>query len=1287
MGGTLSVASNSIIGSTSVTPDSTLHVYAGSAGSVTSPYTGLVVENSSNVAINLLSPDANTSSVSFGTPSDVAGAAVNWDYTNNLFSIGSDKAGASTIIRSGDGEAGLTLSGAGTSRLALFPKDVTMRGDLIVDNETGSNNDISIGTSVTGGGTNLSSLTINAPDYTDIYFKAADVLQGYVGLYTHSSITRMHMLTAAGLDIPIVIGANETNTLTFTATGGAKLATFYGKVKLNDNADLATALDVELTDNQSEALIFEQGANKYLQVVTTNSSEAINFGNTTTNPVYNFQGTGNVGIGTALPAYKLDVAGFINADIYSGYKQGGNTILFASSTNYAIIGGIGAGAGLLTDGVKNTAFGYDALSVATSSDDNTAFGYRALKANTEGYFNTAFGSGALEINTTGYSNVAVGGNAMFQNTTGHNNTAVGLGALLTNSTGRRNSAVGTGALTLNSSGESNAAFGWSALYNNDTGRYNAAVGTGAMLASVSGEYNSVLGQDALGRNISGSQNVAIGWQANYGNASATNTVAIGSLAGNGAGAGPYSNRGGVLVGTNAGTSFITGSDYNTFLGYNSGYNVSSGANNILIGASPTSGNENLTSGSGNIKIGYNISFPSTTANNQLNIGNLIYGTGLDGTGSTLSGGNIGIGTTSPDEKLDVNGNFALSSTNSALIKWPYIGDDSVAGLYWFKSGSFGTRLSIATSTGDLVLYDTTTGSPIEKIRFARGSGNITTEGSLATNHFTFGTAYTGIGTSTITAIRNDGILGDDALTIKTLAGDGGGATSRFTVTKGVGTYGNSNDIGQVKIANSNLSITQNGILTVSGTGDSYFAGNLGIGTSSPAAKLQVNGNSYFYHSSPGTNPGGLVIKENNSAAGGYPRMEIAGSNSDVWTIGTGIVISNHVASISVGSDFYGTGNLGAKVGWFGQDGIGNASNGLMFTADATNSYITSLKYASSPYPDLYVSAPNINFNTKSGAAWGDGSGGTQYGTTRMTITADGNVGIGTTTPGYKLTVDGNASFGTNSWMYLTDTGGGNGEINVTNIGSLDFGGGLLFRNLAGSAEYMTIVGAGLAMSGLTEGDIGIGTTTPTAQLHTTGSVRFETFGSGSLQTDANGNVSVSSDERLKDIVGTFDTSIEALMGIEPIQYHWTDASGFDTEALYTGFSAQNVQDFIPEAVGEDKKGFLTLSDRPLLATVINAIKEMWVKITGQDEKIQELELRIQTLEEALSIEPDEEVDEPQGEDLEEQSDESVPDQSEALEEEVVDESSNDEEVVPEAEPVEEEAGDSVSTEGGGEVSQ
>ena len=59
---------------------------------------------------------------------------------------------------------------------------------------------------------------------------------------------------------------------------------------------LDNATDVDIDDNTASALTISEGSNNYLDIDTVNSAETINFGNTTTNPSYNFLGTGDVTI-------------------------------------------------------------------------------------------------------------------------------------------------------------------------------------------------------------------------------------------------------------------------------------------------------------------------------------------------------------------------------------------------------------------------------------------------------------------------------------------------------------------------------------------------------------------------------------------------------------------------------------------------------------------------------------------------------------------------------------------------------------------------------------------------------------------------------------------------------------------------------------------------------------------------------------------------------------------------------------------------------------------------------
>jgi len=133
-------------------------------------------------------------------------------------------------------------------------------------------------------------------------------------------------------------------------------------------------------------------------------------------------------------------------------------------------------------------------------------------------------------------------------------------------------------------------------------------------------------------------------------------------------------------------------------------------------------------------------------------------------------------------------------------------------------------------------------------------------------------------------------------------------------------------------------------------------------------------------------------------------------------------------------------------------------------------------------------------------------------------------------------------------------------------------------------------------------------------LNTNGTIQFSNYGTGTVQSDADGNLSVSSDERLKNIVGSFATGLDAILALKPINYRWNKQSGLEQERLYTGFSAQNVQSVLPEAVGEDSRGYLTLSDRPIIGALVNAIKKLDHENTALKTTLKVLTEKIEQLE-------------------------------------------------------------------------
>lgn len=111
-------------------------------------------------------------------------------------------------------------------------------------------------------------------------------------------------------------------------------------------------------------------------------------------------------------------------------------------------------------------------------------------------------------------------------------------------------------------------------------------------------------------------------------------------------------------------------------------------------------------------------------------------------------------------------------------------------------------------------------------------------------------------------------------------------------------------------------------------------------------------------------------------------------------------------------------------------------------------------------------------------------------------------------------------------------------------------------------------------------------------IGTNDAIRFGAYGAGTLTTDASGNITASSDEDLKDDIQPFTRGLQEILQINPISYLWSAASGFDRMNRYAGFSAQNVETAIPEAVGVDANGYLTLTEKPILAALVNAVKAL-----------------------------------------------------------------------------------------------
>src|SRR3990167_6119566 len=829
----------------------------------------------------------------------------------------------------------------------------------------------------------------------------------------------------------------------------------------------------------------------------------ISGGATTTGNAYF---AGNVGIKNKAPSYALDVAGFINTDQYSGYKQAGNTILYASTTNSSLaVGASGAAAWMAATSSPfySTAIGYQALNTAPTvgtAGQNTALGYASLYSNTTGNSNAAIGTYSLYSNTTGYENIAIGTVSLYSNSTGNNNAAIGVQSLYSNTTG----------------------------------------------------YNNIAnGQSSLFTNTTGYENIAIGVHSLYYNASATSSTALGAYAGKGISL--YNNQGGVYAGYKAGYSAGTDSDYNNLLGYQSGYGVTTGARNTLIGNSTIAASYNqVTTGSNNVSIGNDVAVPLTTASNQLSIGNLIYGTGLDGTGATVSSGKIGIGTTSPARLFSVHGAGYISS--DLFVGGNIVSTSTTASIFPYASTTALTVSGSIDASGAL-LVNNATSTITNLVMLTSTSTNATS------THTHISTLLTGAlaritdvvftnATSTNATSTNQYISGQ--LTLASLTGPlqatGGAVSASSTLSVAYGGTG----------ANT---FATNGILygsakealqvTAAGTGGNILmAGGSGVpgwvATSTLLTSLSLT-------------KGNFLVGNNAGVAQATSTIFI----DSVGRVGIGTTTPQKLLSLNSAASILRIQNTGELLGdssmgdleFFSQDGSAGRSG--VFS-----------KIRGIAIDDAGAGGSLNTFNGEGGGlafyTSNDAIGSTlPVLAERMRINNIGNVGIGSTTPSRLLN-----PFSATAAQLSLSAGAGNAQWAFRNAGgNLYFATTTVAGTATTSTSALTIIGS--------SGNVGIGTTTPWRTLSVTGTMGISAptnsnigdylcWNTVSKEVTENATACSLSSIRWKENIRELEYGLNEVMRLHPIRYDLKSQYGNAKDQ--PGFIAEEALTVVPDLV-------------------------------------------------------------------------------------------------------------------------
>jgi hypothetical protein len=428
-------------------------------------------------------------------------------------------------------------------------------------------------------------------------------------------------------------------------------------------SDIATALTGSVAADGQTAMTgnLQMGNNKITGLaVATASGDALSYGQAAT-------------------ISALTVSGLTSGRVVytsTGGLLASSANLLYSGTDLTVYGlRVGRGAGAVS---TNTALGASALNSNTSGVSNTAIGYVPLFSNTTGNSNIAIGQGSMYNNTTGGNNVAVGVATLEDSTTGSNNTAIGLQALKSNTTASGNTAVGYQSLYTNTATQ-NTAVGYQSLYSNAGAVRNTAIGYGALDTNSTGEYNTAVGAFAGDANTTGSANVIVGYDTLSRNTTGANNTALGT---------------GALV-------FNTTASYNTSVGYQAGYNVTTGEYSVFIGSRAGSSGATRITGPANTMvgdaagfalqgaaqtntfIGQNSGSDVTTGNSHTIIGRYTgNGGGYDiRTASNFivlsdGGGNPRV-TVNASGRVDFNTGIAQNTTTTSFVIWNTTGADVI----------------------------------------------------------------------------------------------------------------------------------------------------------------------------------------------------------------------------------------------------------------------------------------------------------------------------------------------------------------------------------------------------------------------------------------------------------------------------------------------------------------------------------------------------------------------------------------------------------------------------------